>query len=209
MVMVFTELQVQYHDNMKRVFWLMGFVLALQACNDNARSIWVNLSGGDVVTKGGITYMNGKAFTGNVYSVYSNGDTAFIGTYEDGKKKGVFTEWYPNGAQKTLTHYKNGRKNGMYKGWYADGKPKFECAYKDDIYNGNVKEWFPDGQLYKDFNYVNGQEEGMQKMYWDNGKPRANYQSKNGRKYGLTGIKNCSTPWGDSVQRLFDAGSLQ
>ena len=70
---------------------------------------------------------------------------------------------------------------------------------RNDQYEGNVKEWFENGLLCKDFNYVNGQEEGMQRMYWDNGKIRANYQVLKGRKYGLTGVKNCVSVWGNST----------
>lgn len=156
------------------------FVLS---CNtDNAGDEWINADKHPVKKSKGVVYVDGKAFTGLLFSLYSHGDTAYVKTYMHGKL------------------------NGPAKIWYSSGQLKAQYHYKDNIFNGNVKEWFPNGRLYRSFNYIDGQEDGMQTMYWDNGKIRANYQSKNGRKYGLTGIKNCSSPWSDSLKQLLVAG---
>ena len=41
-----------------------------------------------------------------------------------------------------------------------------------------------------------GYEEGSQKAWWQNGVIRANYVVKNGRRYGLIGLKLCMNPEG-------------
>lgn len=165
--------------------------------------VWFNSNDISIKVKDGISYVSGEKFTGIIYSLYDNGDTVFVYPYNNGKLDGVVKVWYDNGQLQEERDYVVGRREGMQKGWYMDGTVKYIAGYKENMYHGQVQEWFPNGQLYRVFNYVNGQEEGMQKMYWNNGELRANYESKNGRKYGLTGIKNCATPWSDSLKRLF------
>ena len=66
------------------------------------------------------------------------------------------------------------------------------------LVNGELKEWMETGQPYRFFHYIKGYEEGSQKMWWSNGSIRANYVIKNGKRYGLLGLKICSNPY-DSV----------
>ena len=40
-------------------------------------------------------------------------------------------------------------------------------------------------------NYKNGYEHGQQKIWYPDGRIKSNYIIKNGRRYGLLGIKNC------------------
>lgn len=163
-----------------RVIW---FCVILVSCANSRQKNMLSEHSEQVAFSKGICRVEGKPYTGCLYTLYPNGDTAKV------------------------SNYYNGRLNGEARGWYPDGGVKFIRHYKDDVFEGNVSEWFPNGKLYRSFNYKDGQEDGMQTMYWDNGGLRANYQSKNGRKYGLTGIKNCSAPWDDSLkQLLIDAG---
>ena len=96
--------------------------------------------------------------------------------------------------------YINGKKEGVHKGWWPDGKQKFIFELYNNEYNGEFKEWYASGLLAKQLHYKNGQKEGSQKLWWDNESVRANYVIKNGKKYGLIGLKLCINP-NDSISK--------
>lgn len=192
--------QVQLASKLLSIVYI---VTMLAACSPTANApvipaIWLDTAGQDIVTRGGITYHHEHIFSGTLFNLYTNGDTAFTSTYLNGKQEGCHREWYVGNRHKEIRYFIAGRKEGEHKGWFENGRPKFIYHYHYDVYEGNVKEWFENGLLFKNFNYKNGQEDGMQQMFWDNGKLRANYQVLNGRQYGLTGVKNCVSVWGDS-----------
>lgn len=83
----------------------------------------------------------------------------------------------------------------LIQGWWSDAKQKFTYHFSSDNFTGELKEWNAAGQLNKQFHYVNGQEEGSQKMWWDNGTVKANYVIRDGKKYGLIGLKICNNPY--------------
>jgi antitoxin component YwqK of YwqJK toxin-antitoxin module len=142
----------------------------------------------------------GKYFTGYQFSLYPNGDTESIRGYFNGVEEGLQKKWYPGKKLTEERFYVNGKKEGTHEGWWSDGKPKFFFTLYNDEYNGEFKEWYSSGLLGKEFHYVNGKEEGSQRLWWDNGTVRANYVVRNGKKYGLIGLKICDNPY-DSVIR--------
>jgi len=52
-------------------------------------------------------------------------------------------------------HFKNGKRDGVYKEWYKSGRKKLLRHYK----NGIRKEWDKDGTLAYEGNYIDGGEE--------------------------------------------------
>ena len=86
------------------------------------------------------------------------------------------------------------KKEGKHIGFWEDGKPKFEFYFTKGEHDGMANEWYSNGQAYKAFHYTMGYENGSQKMWWENGVIRANYAVKQGRRYGLIGLKLCMTP---------------
>ncbi|MBI5858213.1 MAG: toxin-antitoxin system YwqK family antitoxin [Sphingobacteriales bacterium] len=143
-------------------------------------------------------YYRDKFFTGFRYVLYPNGDTAVLQSYFNGVEEGTQKKWHPNKQLAEKRFYINGRKEGLHQSWWPDGKPKFVFTTHNDEYNGELKEWYSSGLLAKEFHYLNGKEEGSQRLWWDNGTVRANYVIKNGKKYGLIGMKLCNNPY-DSV----------
>jgi antitoxin component YwqK of YwqJK toxin-antitoxin module len=142
----------------------------------------------------------GKYYTGYKCELYDSKDTASLQSYFNGVEEGWQLKWYPNHQIMEERFYINGRKQDRQQGWWPDGKVKFLFNTVDDEYEGEFKEWYASGLLGKDFHYVHGQEEGSQKLWWDNGTVRANYVIKNGKKYGLLGLKTCSNPY-DSIYK--------
>lgn len=111
-------------------------------------------------------------------------------------------KWYDNGQLMERRYYENGKKVGVHLGWWPNGNKRFEYHYSMDMYDGPVKEWYEDGQLYRSFNYKDGQEFGAQQMWKPDGRISANYEVRDGRKYGLTGVKNCISVWNDETGEI-------
>lgn len=143
-------------------------------------------------------YYKGQFFTGYRFSLYPNGDTATLQSYFNGVEEGIQKKWYPGRQLQEERFYINGKKEGTHKGWWPDGKQKFLFTAYGDKYEGEFKEWYASGLLEKYFQYRNGREEGSQRLWWDNGSVRANYVIRDGKKYGLIGLKTCINPY-DSV----------
>ena len=145
-------------------------------------------------------YYKVQFYTGFRFTLYPNGDTAVLQSYFNGVEEGNQKKWYPNRQMQEERFYINGKKEGVHKGWWPDGKEKFVFTAYDDKYDGEFEEWYASGLLAKYFHYEIGQEEGSQRLWWDNGSVRANYVIRNGKKYGLIGLKICVNPY-DSISK--------
>ena len=139
----------------------------------------------------GFVYYNNKKFSGWVYELYPNGDTALLFSYCNGKEEGYQRKWYEGKKIMEQRFYVRGRKEGEHKGWWPDGKLRFDYAFTNDEHNGEAKEWFSNGKPFRVFHYAMGYEDGLQKMWWEDGRVRANYVVKSGTQYGLIGRKLC------------------
>ena len=136
-------------------------------------------------------YLNNTVFSGLLFALYANKDTAFIKPYLNGLEEGLCLKYYANHILEEERLYINGKKEGVHKGYWQNGNKKFEFEVSNDIYTNEFKEWLSNGLLVKHFHYKNGQEVGSQKLFYDNGKIKANYVIINGKRYGLLGTKNC------------------
>jgi antitoxin component YwqK of YwqJK toxin-antitoxin module len=174
---------------MNRFLW--SFFAFLSCSQNRVPGIYVNADAVNLLTHQGITSVNGRLFSGWAYTLFSDGDTASVTPYCEGKEEGVSRKWYNNKQLKETRFYHAGRKEGEHFGWYPNGIHRFIYHYNNDLFHGNVKEWSANGTLYRDFNYAYGYEAGLQKMWESDGRLKANYEVREGRKYGLTGSKNC------------------
>ncbi len=144
-------------------------------------------------------YYDNKKYDGYLIEEYQKGDTALFVSYLNGLEEGLSKKWYSNKQIAEIRIYHLGKKIGIHKGYWENGNPKFEYHFIQGEHHGIAKEWYENGQKYKVFHYNMGYEEGSQKAWWENGVIRANYVVKNGRRYGLIGLKLCMNPE-DSVK---------
>ena len=191
---------------------LPGYFLFCISCNEKKEAIkeikiaktvpsnYVNVTDSNFSKHQDTIYYQQHFFTGFQFSLYPDTDTAFINSYFNGVEEGLQKKWYANEQLAEERFYINGKKEGTQKGWWPDGKPKFVFEAENDEYYGEFKEWYASGLLGKQFHYVDGQEEGSERLWWDNGTVRANYVIRNGRKYGLIGLKTCINP-NDSINK--------
>jgi len=70
----------------------------------------------------------------------------------------VVRTYYDNEQTKLKEEYYeiNGKKEGIYKEYYNNGQLNVVCNYIDDKLNGEYKIYLCDGQLYEICNCVNG-----------------------------------------------------
>jgi antitoxin component YwqK of YwqJK toxin-antitoxin module len=127
----------------------------------------INADHPDLSELRGDLYLRDTLFSGLLLTLHSNGDTAVI------------------------MQYKEGKKSGRHRGWYPNGNKKFSYSYENGEFHGTCIEWFESGTLYRISNYKNGREAGMQTVWNLDETLYANYEARNGRKYGLTGTKHC------------------
>lgn len=147
-----------------------------------------------------LVYYDSLLFTGKITVIYESGAVKSVSDYQNGRLNGLQQTFYANGKLNEERSYVNGKKEGTHTGWWENGKLRFVYHFKGDVYEGNVKMWNEAGMLFNDFNYIIGHEEGLQRSWFEDGKLRANYEARNNRKYGLTGVKNCKSIKEDPAQ---------
>jgi len=139
-------------------------------------------------------FHNDTKYSGWVYTLYNAKDTMQVAGFLNGLEEGIQKKWYPNKQIASIRDYRAGKKIGKHIGYWENGQTQFEFYFEDGEYHGIAKEWYQNGQAYRTFHYEHGFEQGSQKMWWENGIIRANYVVKNGRRYGLVGLKLCMNP---------------
>jgi hypothetical protein len=158
-------------------------------------TVWINSSDRAIDEAGAALLVNGAPFTGIVFTPFDEDARTF--TVAPMREHDVTERYGKLLAQ--VRPYKNGLREGIHEGQWANGNLKFRYAYANDMLEGESSEWYPDGKLYRVMNYHEGHETGMQNMWNSRGVLIANYEARNGRKYGLSDAKNC-VQVGNAVQ---------
>jgi len=144
-------------------------------------------------------FLDGSYYTGFYLGFHPSGDTAIIRGFYNRVPEGRQVVWNEQGVPVSSAFYINGKKEGLQQTWWPNKTPQLRYSTSDNDYEGEFLEWNSAGVLIKQFNYLKGQESGHQRLWWDNGTVRANYVIRNGRKYGLIGLKICANP-NDSIR---------
>ncbi|HWB26367.1 MAG TPA: hypothetical protein VG738_12860 [Chitinophagaceae bacterium] len=152
---------------------------------------------------GNTWYYNGTLFNGEIYALYNNGDTMLTEKLKNGLLTGIMKRWYPDRQLHQITMYNKGMRQGVQYSWWPGGQIKSMYNYKDDRLNGPAKEWYAGGGAYREMNYKMGYENGLQRMWNVIGVITANYEMRDGRKYGLTGVRKCENTVDDDPAKLF------
>ncbi len=140
------------------------------------------------------TDANGKK-TGN-WKIYGN-DKAYAakgfaadavaeeGEFQDGKKIGVWKQYFPSGKVKSEIEFKNGRPSGTFKTFYENGQVEEEGVWKNNAYTGGFKRYYENGVVAQEKNFnAAGKTEGKVTYNYPNGKPELVFNSTNGQEDG-------------------------
>ncbi|MBR9859918.1 hypothetical protein GYB22_04070 [bacterium] len=68
-----------------------------------------------------------------------------------------------------ICHYQNGKKNGVFKEWYLNGEIKEVSLFKDGELHGRRICYWPNGTKRYHVNYINGDMDGIYEEWDDNG----------------------------------------
>ena len=139
---------------MKTLLTLPFFLLFLISFPSwGADYIWNNSYG--LYERDGVWFkFYGYPFTGEVKSESTSGWMV------EGKRHGLWTEYWENGQVKSSGKYINGRQDGLW-----------------------VRYWV-DGNLRDKGNYIDGRRDGLWVRYWDNGELRDEGVYEDGKKEG-------------------------
>ena len=133
---------------------------------------------------------------------YENGQKKWEGTYKDGK---IVEEWtfhydyYENGQKKEEgTYKKNGKKDGKWTSWHENGKKTIEGTYKDGKKDGLETRWYENGQKELEGTYKDGEFDGLWTGWHENGQNSWYSTYKDGEFDGLT------TGWYENGQKKYE-----
>jgi antitoxin component YwqK of YwqJK toxin-antitoxin module len=203
---------------MLKIFCFVFAVFLLVGCRQTQdapeafarpRAVFVRDTPGVLERQNGLLLHHGRPFDGYFLELFPNGDTASVGGFVLGKAEGVSKSWYTGGRLREIRFYRAGKKTGRHLGWWDNGAPKFEFNFQNDLHEGPARTWYAEGSPDSDFFYQNGYETGAQRAWYPDGTLRLNYVVREGRKYGLTGVKNCETVWDSTVQKFVEKRNEQ
>ena len=84
--------------------------------------------------------------------------------YVNGKREGLYEEWYESGQLKERGNYHNDRRHGVYERWYGDGQPCTRGNFKNGNREGLYEAWCGDGILYLREHFHNDKFESMDEL---------------------------------------------
>jgi antitoxin component YwqK of YwqJK toxin-antitoxin module len=139
-------------------------------------------------------------YTGWMKTMREDGQIKEVTQYKDGKRDGLWTEWYENGQKAKQGCYSDSML-GLFTWWYENGHKKEEGNHKDGMQHGIWTTWYENGQKRWETNFGNGAVLGLCKMwyqngqkmsevYWERGKKSAVSWKPNGVKCLLTNLKD-------------------
>ncbi|MGW8315165.1 MAG: toxin-antitoxin system YwqK family antitoxin [Bacteroidales bacterium] len=77
------------------------------------------------------------------WKLYSDSALVAKGSYQHGKKEGLWTYYYPDGQMKAEGHFQKDIKNGMWIEWYPDGEIMWKGEWDHGIRTIEQKEANP------------------------------------------------------------------
>lgn len=132
-----------------------------------------------------------------------------IADFKDGMYNGNY-QHFKNNKLKEEGTYKEGRKNGVYKEYYSDGsKVQKETPFTAGKLNGIVKKYYTNGKLESEKGYAMSVEDGVERKYnYESGKMTTERNYKEGVLHGPQ-MAYYSSNVGDYVEHsTYDMGKL-
>lgn len=81
----------------------------------------------------------GKVLDGKYLHVRRDKTMIEKGLFDKGLKSGEWITWHGNGHIRTINHWKDGKRDGIYNEFYANGQLHRSGAYKEDRLHGKVE----------------------------------------------------------------------
>ena len=131
-----------------------------------------------LLIKDGLKYHpdTNELYSGKVFKNRMGGKKEFEGSYKDGKKDGLWTDYHENGQKKSEGNHKDGKLDGLWTNWYENEQKSSEITYKNGkqyiirTYKDGKREglwtwWYANGQKFYEDIYKDG--ELIESKKWD------------------------------------------
>jgi uncharacterized protein len=108
-----------------------------------------NVKASEINFKDGLRFGSSKSYSKNGFLIVNEKYTIIKQNDELlSVKDGEYTS-YSELNQQLLAqgHYKNGKKDGLWQNWYTNGKRASVISYKEDLYDGAITTWNENGSL--------------------------------------------------------------
>jgi len=131
----------------------------------------------NLINEGGIykQNINDDILNGSIYKILDN-KKVVLGKLKNGKKDGLWTEWYPN-LRKLEENYKDGLLDGSVSLFYKTGQREWRHTYNNGQFDGLSTYWYDNGQKMQEGSFECGDSTGIW-VWWDK-----NGHVKNEKKY--------------------------
>jgi antitoxin component YwqK of YwqJK toxin-antitoxin module len=129
------------------------------------------------------------------------------GKFVDGKRVGIWKEYYCNKSLKSKINYENNHPSGYAIMYHDNGKIKEEGLRMNDRWVGDYKLYFSNGQVQQAFTFVaSGKREGPQQYFYENGRVMIDGTWVKGEKNGV--LTEYYENGNIKSQKTFNAGHL-
>ncbi|MEZ4722872.1 MAG: toxin-antitoxin system YwqK family antitoxin [Flavobacteriales bacterium] len=129
------------------------------------------------------------------------------GTFENGRKVGMWKMYYPSGKLKSEINHEGGRPKGPYKTYYENGVVEEEGNWALNKQTGNFKRYYENGQVSQQFTFnETGKREGKQTYFYENGQVMIEGNWNGGKEDGE--IKEYFEDGSVKSVRVFDGGNM-
>ena len=150
---------------MKKTLLIITAVMLVVGCSNKPEKEYINAE--KLNEENGLMYHpdTKELYSGNVFKKYLGGKSQLEGSYKDGKRDGLWTEWHENGQKWQEGTYKDGEVDGKGTSWYENGQKKEEATYKDGMPDGLWTYWYENGQKWYEATWKDGKQIGKTKWY--------------------------------------------
>ena len=107
---------------------------------------------------------NDDIFNGIIYRILDD-KKVILGNLKNGKKDGLWTEWYPNNRKLEET-YKHGILDGSVSLFYKTGQREWRHTYNNEQFEGLWTYWYENGEKMQEGTFECGDSTGIW-IWWD------------------------------------------
>ncbi len=117
-----------------------------------------------------VYFFKGVPYTGISFETFDGRIKMQEMEWVNGLLHGTKTEWFKGGSIiRAKMRFSEGKRNGVFENYYSNGKPKLIGKYVNDVLDSLLTAFYLSGVLQYTFTYANGEKTGEAKTYYQNG----------------------------------------
>ena len=140
----------------KRLLLILLPLLLIIGCSEHQKEYDYNNLLFNKVNNTFSTKFTDLPVSGNIFKIFKDKKTS-LGFLQNGKKEGLWTDWYKNGQKRYEGNYKGGKLIDLIE-WYKNGQKKVEGTWKDGRREGVYTTYYKNRQKSSDETFKDGKE---------------------------------------------------